>query len=373
MTNLNKNTLKLNTPKIDSVSVYIPTELCILIDERLTSLTSIYYHSLEAYEDEKKPAKPIILTHESITIRFEIINRIDGTFIKIVLTSKFIREKYFDGINKNNILEIYELLMSANIIHCTFKDFLKQSLVNDIDFCMDRKVNILETFTNAIESIYIQSGNKQKHLNPFREPTNKGLDFNKRNKATPSLPFNKLYHKGLELLHKESTNEFYNRYLIKDFPPSEIKNLVRVECTLKNRKHLNRCIKRGIFSEFTTLEELLEIPTKEMHNFIVFSIDSYIHTLPRKKVFGLSPSEHLMFELMQTLVLKGYDYEYIINLTKTFTGQNQNSSKVGKKRLKKLATKLFDLLIHKDLKIQSKANQNSHILEYLNWLGIKTQ
>lgn len=373
-------TIKLNQPKIDSFTLNIKLLDCEIYDERLTSLTSTYYHSLDQYETEPNPPKPFTHSENGLTTRISLNNFLvfnpstnlkeTTQFIKLVITTKFLKSNYFDGINSSNIYELYLQFINLGIFYTSFETFI-QSQVNDIDICQDTCVNKLQTFSDAIDSIYQQSQSKFKYLNRFKNKNeyNTGMDMNSRHKATPSLPYIKLYHKEIELLTRST--EFYELYLRQHFNKSDIKNLVRVEATIRNSRHKKRLSNNNILPDFKTLQELLQIETTQLYKFLQYSVSSYVETKPRIKNPNLSPSEHIMFQLIQSLVLNGYDYFTILQQTiETYKGSSKATTQMQKSRMKLQITKLYDLLIHKDIKIQEISDQNQEVNNYLKSIGL---
>lgn len=368
--------IPVNTPFIDSLSLKIPLDQVTVLDERLTSETAIYYESLDAVDSELQPPKPIVLVKDGMTVRFSLVEipiysaktrqKEQQKFINLTVSAKLLKESYFEGINSFNINKLYDTFLSFGVFQCRLKTFL-DGMVSDIDIAINRYCPSPAIFTDILSSLVTQSGVKAKHLKLFKESTNIGLNFNKRSFAKPSLPFIKFYHKELELKHKSI--EFYETFLT-DFK-DDIKNLTRVEATIKNYDHKRRLEKYNILPKFKTLEDLLLIDNKDLYKFIVFSLSSYIEQKPRLKAPNLSPSDHIIFELIQNCILKGYNHENIVSLVDTFKGSAKASEKVAKARMRAKINHLYDLIIFKDQKIAAKVSHNNHVLEYLEFLGIK--
>lgn len=369
--------IPINEPRIDSLMLRIELDKCKILETELISTTAIFYHDTQEINDEILPPAPYKFVIDGVIFRVQIkhipqYNRTTGKHeskasIEIVLTSKLLRERYFECINKDNIKYFYERFMSFKLFHCSYSDFLN-SYVSDIDICINRYASNKQDFVKILNSLYIQSGNKQRYLKPpFTDANNIGLVMNTRYGAKPSLPFVKLYHKETELLNKSV--EFYNTYLQKHFS-KEIKNLTRIECTIKNYAHKKRLISKGIINDFTTLNDLLNIPQTDLKKFVLFSIEEYIMQRIRKRVSDLSPTDHIIFETIQTAVILGADFETILNCFKTFKGTSPQTTANGKTRIKKRVKYLYDLLIHKDIKIEIIANSNKNVIEYLKYLGL---
>src|SRR5690606_613329 len=112
--------------------------------------------------------------------------------------------------------------------------------------------------------------------------------------------FIKFYFKEYELLTKSA--EFYNKFLFPEFGHA-IKNLTRIECTIRNHAHKQRLIKNKVLPDYTSLRDFLEIPESNLKDFVIFSLKSYIVPRYRIKSPKLSPSDFIIFELIQNCLL----------------------------------------------------------------------
>lgn len=369
-------TIPINKPLIDSLTLRIELNKVNVIDPRLTSETQIYYTDLNEVSAEPLPPKPISYVVNGITFRFSLSNlpvwnkelsqHIQTTFIEVVLSTKLLRSNYFDGINKNNIKQVYEVFQDCNIFKCDFETFINGQ-VNDVDICKNYYVSKPTIFLELLNIIYNLSDNKKKHLHIIEKPTSIGLTCNKRPYATPSLPFVKYYFKEWELLNRSV--EFYNIY-IKDTYGSNINNLCRVECTIKNYKHKVRLQDKKVLPMFKTLKELLEIEEKPLNDFVKFSCNSYVYKFPKLKAPNLSPTEHLIFELLQLSIMKGCDFEQCLDLVNSFVGTSPDSTKVAKSRMRSTLKRLFKILESKSKVFRQKAYNNAEINKTLASWGV---
>lgn len=365
-----------NIALTDSLSLKIPFDECKVIDERLTSYTCIYYQSLDAVDCELHPPKPIVIQSYGITLRISLVEipifnedkgeKIQTKFINLTLSSKLLKHRYFEGITKDTTLTLYNEFIALNVFRCSYDTFLG-GYASDIDVCVNRYADSPNSFLDVLKSLISQSGNKAKHCHLIRQNENLGLTFNKRSFAKPSLPFIKLYFKHWELLSKSA--DFYNNFLFPEYA-NEIENLTRIEATIKNYDHKRRLAKFGILPQFKTLKEYLEIPQSDLLRFVKFSLGAYVIEQSRMKAPNLSPTEHIIFELIQNCILKGYDFDTLIMLVETFEGSTTESTQVSRSRMRKKIKELFDLQIHFDAKLQVKATANKHVNEYLNFLKL---
>ncbi|SHM72236.1 hypothetical protein [Flavobacterium xinjiangense] len=369
--------IPINIPLTDSFSLKVLFNECIIIDERLTSQTCIYYESLDLVDCELNPPKPILIQNNGITIRIglceipifdnETKQKNQTKFINLTVSAKLLKYRYFEGINRKNIKLLYDEFIQFKVFTCSFDCFLS-GYISDVDICINRYTNSPLCFEDALNVLISQTGNKAKHLHKISESMNVGLTFNKRDFAKPSIPFIKFYHKEFELLSKSV--DFYNFYLFPTYAKA-IKNLTRCEVTIKNYAHKERLKKFNICPQFKTLDEYLNLSEKQLFNVIVFSINSYIENKPRQKAPNLSPTDHLIYELIQNCIMKGYDHKTLLNIVLTFKGSSLETTQVAQSRMRKKITDLFDLLIHKDVKIMTESNHNKHVLEYLNFINLR--
>lgn len=359
----------------DSLSLSLPYHDCHIIDKRLTDMPILYYPSLDEYDDELLNAKPITIERNGIKLRFSLAEIPDWQdkkntlkFIRITLNAKLLKQRYFEGITNENKLLLYNQLISYNVIRFSFKTFLNGS-VSDIDICYNDYTPSLKHFSSALDCAILDSLDKKRYLKKFFDTAtgNYGLSFNQRQTASPSQPFIKLYHKEHELYNRSP--EFWNTYLQKDYC-KQIKNLTRIEVTIKNYAHKRRLIKYGLIPKFKTLQEYLLIKENDLKNVIVFSAKTYIGKKPRIKSPNLSPTDHLIFEMIQSLYLKGSCIDDILNLVDLFHGNTPEVTNVSRSRMRKKVKDLSNLILFKDLKLKTEHNYNQKVYSYLKRMNL---
>jgi len=376
---MNVRIIPINTPLIDSLSLKIPFLDCDIIDLRITSLTSTYYESLEAHDEDLNPPKPLLIKNNGISIRIQLIsipeyNRISNTsenvqYISLTISSKLLCENYFEGINSKTIEQIYNYFMSLEVFQCSYETFLN-SKVSDIDICLNRYIDTPLLFSNTLDNLLTQVGTKRKFVYKTSEVENIGLSFNERRRAKPSTPFIKFYHKYFELITHSA--EFYNTYLFKEFA-HQVQNLTRCEATIRNYAHRKRLEKYGILSKFNTLNELLNIPKNELFKFICFSLNSYIEEKPRVKSPNLSPLEHIIFELMQNCYNKEYTLNDLLSIADTFKGNSKAVTDVSRTRIRNKIKELDNIILKNDVygHIKKQVLKNDKISDYLSIFNLQ--
>jgi hypothetical protein len=192
------------------------------------------------------------------SIRTSLIQR---EYITLKITSKLLKERYYQGINLQTINNVKEYLNSVGI-GITIEQLLK-SEVTDIDICKDFTLsnNEYNLLINQIKKNTKASQEQNKGYNIFNQKDNKGIEFSSRKKATPTNPFFKIYNKFLDSKSKKHSQYFEN-YKIETET-----NLHRIELTLKNKKHFEK------YNLNNTLESFLSLSQKKL-NQIVSSITS---------------------------------------------------------------------------------------------------
>ena len=371
------NSIPINIPLTDSFSLKLHFNDCNILDSRLTSATSYVYHDTGYISDDIMPPKPIIISSNGITIRISLFEmpifnnetkeKIQTKFIVLTVSSKLLKTNYFDGINVNNIEVLYNEFINLKIFFCSLDTFLN-GYISDIDICFNRFSNSQFVFIDALTQLQNSTEIKQKFTRLINEPTNKGLSFSTRQSATPSLPFIKIYHKELELLHK--SYEFYSNYL-SDYQFS-INNLTRFEATIKNYKHKERLVKYNIFpNNFQSLKQYLDIPQINLYNFIIFSLNSYIKLpIVRKKPISLNPTDHIIFEFIQNQIIKGFTLEQLLSVSLTFKSENQATQSVQRSRIRQKIKKIYQYILYLEpIKIHQN-NHNQFVSEYLQLNGL---
>lgn len=377
---MKSNFIPINTPLIDSLSLKIPFLLCDVLDLRITSLTSTYYETLDAHDEDLNPPKPLLIKNNGISIRIQLISipeydRVlmcsnNVQYISLTISSKLLCENYFQGINIDTIQQIYNFFMSLEVFQCSYETFLN-SKVSDIDVCINRNIDTPLLFSNALDSLLTQVGTKRKFVYKTSEIENIGLSFNERRRAKPSTPFIKFYHKYFELITQSA--EFYNLYLFKTFA-NQIKTLTRCEATIRNYAHRQRLEKYCILSKFSTLNELLHIPKIELFNFVCFSLNSYIEEKPRLKSPNLGPLEHIIFELMQNCYSKNYSLNDLLSIADTFKGNTSATTNVTRTRIRNKIKELDNIILKNDVTghIQKNHVKNDKITEYLLFFNLQS-
>ena len=169
-----------------------------------------------------------------------------GLYLTIKVVSKHLRESYFDGINRDNAIEVYRSLMRIGMFSFSFEDFLKGELT-DIDFCRNLRIENWQ----AVKSFLIDNTKQSSEQNKGYRVYDNAIQWGSREQANGKAPYVKIYNKLAHAKQDESMLKFIDTYLdISTFTT----DLYRLEFTLKNKKHF---AKYGIKSN--TLKSFLDL------------------------------------------------------------------------------------------------------------------
>ena len=303
-TKLQKKIKMLEKIKIDSFKLRVPRVNVNFVDPKFSAKYQKLYSDTGEIDEHINLDKHKVDITKGITTRIGVVHSMDakggGEYVVFQINAKMLKNKYFQGINRQNIKNIYKFLMSFNLVFVEYKVFL-DGLISDIDLCFDFNITreaMVETNQKIYENVLPYC---YKYVSkPFRKKTNTGLQFNDRSKSTPSKPYCKIYHKTTELETK--SEEFANHFL-------------------KNTDYQNI----GRF-EYTMAQEII------------------------KEYKDLSPTDRLLLEFINRLISRGSDKHNI------YTALNIFDIPQEKSRMKK---KLFQLLEKVNDKHQLIANQES--------------
>lgn len=371
-----------NTGLIDSLKIRVKLEKIKIIDKRLITDFIAYYPTIEHLDndgneqtklgDSYRKAEPFVKIINGITYRIYIKAFIDANktaheYVVFQISAKMLKEKYFEGITYKNYDCIVDDINSFGVLKISKKDFL-QGLVSDIDICINQLIDLKSL--NTAFSFILQNPNHGKlplihHIsqsNTQKNTFNLGMDFNKREKASNSAPYCKIYHKGFELLSKSIV--FYKAYL-EPMKASVIDNLVRYEFTIKAHKHKEYLISKGYKANFKTLFDLLSANPKDLKEIAKSGLKHYIEPKEKSNVDKtLSPMDIMVQFYQENLIKLGFDEEKLLGFMYSI------DCPVAKSRTKTKAKKLIDDLKNRDKNIKSEIMQNERSNQFLKNLGI---
>lgn len=400
-----------NVGLIDSLKVRVKLDKVKILDKRLITDYIAYYPDIETLDndgneqqklgDNFRKAEPFTKIINGITYRFYIKAFIDSRklaheYVVFQISAKMLKEKYFEGISAFNYRTIIDDINSFGVLHVKREDFC-EGLVSDIDICINQLIDVKSLKTAF--SLIMHNPNKGKapllhyinktsnqiyHIpteNENNEPkndiienllqlkkdvataTNLGLDFNKREKATNTTPYCKIYHKGFELLSKSIT--FYKAYL-EPMKTSVIDNLVRYEFTIKAHKHKEYLCKQGYKADFKTFYDLLKARQDDLTKIAKSGLPHYIESKVKSKInTELNPMDVAMQYYIENLIKLGFDQEKLLGFTYLI------DCPVSRSRTKSKAKKLIDDLTNRDKNLTIKIQNNERSNKFLQNLGVE--
>jgi hypothetical protein len=348
------NISNLTQCSIDSIKIRIPLFELDTYDETISrNIIEIIEDTGEVDRLYKKTRKDY--EFDCFKLTANIFELKGTTYLFLLVNSKQLQHDYFKGITPETIKTIYALCIEANIMSCSYATFM-QGFVTDIDFKKDF-LCILDEYqqmNGGLNSMTKQSSKRDRGANLF--PKNMGIEFSSRNKASITNPFTKVYHKETEL--RENSYEFSDRYL----QHIDFKDIIRIETTIKDKKHLNNTLGKQVTNN---LDTVLNLSTTDKDK--IMSNGFNRHLLPRTnhKVYdntGLSSRQLFDLQLLDILINKnGYSFDQAIeSLLSTQTNKN------SKYKLKKSITKLYSDHIHQVNYTEKSANINA-IYDKIGW------
>ena len=175
-------------------------------------------------------------------------------FITVLLNSKILEENYFEGLSIKNHKNVYQKLISMEVAFFEYDSFINAECT-DIDFRKDIKTTMLRDSIPMLVSSARASHLSGTGVRSFKKK--KIWVFNGLIEREQRLknPYLKIYHKTIEL--DNNSIEFKKEYLI----DLDISNIVRVEFTLKDKKHLKKYdIKSQKFIDLLKLSQEKKLP-----------------------------------------------------------------------------------------------------------------
>ena len=362
------NKIKVNTQEaiIDSLKIMIPFNEC-EVNYKLEAEWNKYYPYTGEIDEQTERTKTIckIKQNGTITIGIHQIPNVNK-FLTVTLSSKILGNKYFDGIREENIKTVHEDLMKLEVFKCDIET-LKKALVHDIDICENAYLNEIEEMDRITLMLKQKAKTYDRYTYRINQTQNKGIEFNKREKATPGKPYIKIYHKEIELNTK--SREFKNTFL----QEYDIENLIRAEATIKNGKHIKQLNEKGIIPAFKTLEELLKVRT-QIKPYIKYALKKYAEDqiIIRNKE-NMTRTELIIAEAIKLLLKEGnYKSEEIITILKnSYENENKTKQKIYRSRNKIQLTGILKKMQETDPKVNQILKDENLKIWFKNWMDIE--
>jgi hypothetical protein len=276
------------------------------------------------------------------------VSRTPQDFVTVGLSSKLLKGKYFEGITIDNIELVHNELLKQKIIDCSLSSLLENGVCTDIDIKQDLLFNSdLKAFKQSLKVLQLAAKKTSKKgggARLFTDKGNIGIEFSdRRSTAYKTAPYLKVYHKGQELLSK--SYKFANTHL----DNFNFSSIVRVEATIKNKKHFNSLFDEKY--ETATLETVLSLTASEKQKVLDTAYAAHISSkrIARERDMRegipediLKGQDKIIYRLMQMLIQDGKQFDVIVKeILSMYSGA---SCKVQRSRYKKKMSKLYELM-----------------------------
>lgn len=309
-------------------------------------------------DEEELQSKSFKADFDHYQIHFGITDSFGVPELVILVNSKLLQERYLEGITPNNIEVVYNRLMSVNVVYMDFETFL-HGYVTDLDIKQDTVIESVELFDECTREMERKSKPKKRTghgVNRVYQHNNKGIEWNKRATATPTNPFLKIYHKGIE--SRNGNNQSFFQY----YAVPILANLVRIESTIKNKKHFNAL---GI--ESNKLKDLLNVNNEVYQTAVENALQRNLEPrnikpqTPRNSK-PMTIQENLIFTFMSACVTS-------MKMTKEETVQfaiSNFNDKLRKHRAKKKVLEIYEQYIEGET-YQQKIEKEVNFFRIIGW------
>ena len=278
-----------NRPSIDSVFIQIPIQEVKLQNTLLGEYVAEVSLSSGQIEEGMRLKTQHYHKQNGINTEFSIGTLYRGfksgdnseQVLQIKMTSKQLKERYFDGITSQNIHLLHQYLTGLGVA-----EFSLSSLMNSrwVDF--DIKIDFQET-DKGVDYVRDTINKLVKYVNPkyrpnsathregyshFNQHNNNGLQFLDRKKAIgrSTKPYQnqfcKFYHKSLMLHTDKESNLFAETYL----QGQNIDNILRYESGVKGNGL------RDYYGLPTTLGELLNVQESKLYEMLRKPLEAHL-------------------------------------------------------------------------------------------------
>ena len=348
--------------KVDSCKLSIPLAHCDVIDKSLSDNYEETRTNIDTGEVEvtkKYKGKPYQLSFDDdtsvkiwiqkqITYSSETNEKYNEDYITLLLNSKHLGNRYFEGITKDTIELLYRYMMSLEVFKCSFESF-SGARYSDIDICYDFKCN--ENEFSILKNSIKKSANELLYFHTTDKKDNSGIwtptRVDPRKQATPSKPYVKFYSKEADFRYH--SHKFANKY----FKPKDYKGLVRFECTIKNSQHKKRLsLDKPTFLDF--LESDLQLIAGQIFR-------EYFTELKKTRIAGMTPTEKVLIDLINLSAEKGATKAEIHKIF-----DRQDIGKMARQRL----LKKYDNLYQSEELNKTKLEANRITEDVMKTLGV---
>ena len=358
----------LGVTSIDSLKLRIP----------ISQITSYDNALNDEFETTNKTTSELVKTFKQSAVKYQCngysfyvslanIRHAGSHFedcIILLLNSKQLESRYFEGLTLNSIEVIYNKVIELGILDCSLDTFLR-GMPTDIDFKKDFEME-MSNYKEIINGCSMMSKNSSQvdiGKQVFNGATNQGIQWSKRDTSKYiANPFTKIYHKGLEFVtpnKDKGSKEFKDLYL----SHIDTSNIIRIEPTVKNKKHLDS-LELGL--KYFTLFDILSMSVEQNDWIIKSAVNKHLSKRTKLMVFkdklDLKPQHQ--FELNSLLACTS-QLNWSLVRSIEFLSNNINS-KDTKSRLKKRLTNLYNDYIN-ETDYAPKVDKVNSFFDSIGW------
>ena len=124
--------------KIDSLRIEIPISDVEIIDKTL--IEKLYLINSDAQVIKEKKGEAWVKDIDGINYKFwakgfyNVSTKVHDNFLVLLANAKMLHERYFEGLNQNNIDFLLDNLNKHKVVNIS-KEALLKATVSDVDFC----------------------------------------------------------------------------------------------------------------------------------------------------------------------------------------------------------------------------------------------
>ena len=317
----------------------------------------------------EKDSKGVITSNGVTNVKFQYASlMLEGQVVGqkeyclVTINSKQLEHQYFKGITKSTIRDLYNYVISAGVIKCSFETFVN-SRVSDVDICFD----ILD-FGDKQHRDLLNVSKSKVALERYSYVDYKGKDkstlqYHNRIDARKSsvLPYLKIYAKSEELIGHST--KFYKAFIApqEDLESIVLQGITRIEYTLANRRQM-----KSFGLDIATLKDVINLSDKEYTRVLNMILDNYngmnIRAVASDK--GLSRTDLLLIGLVTELIEQGLSAPRIIDVAGLYGNSPSDKSK-NKRRVREL----LEYITNKNKLAENELKQKQ-VNEVLQFMGI---
>jgi hypothetical protein len=369
MTKINKSFLQESS--IDSLRYRIELEKVEIIDKNLLAYIvnqKVNTETGEIIEESFQKTNSLKIKLNGYIIHFAINKILDSdktlkSYLTILINSKILENDYLQGIRMNNIEKVYNRIIDCKVINITFEDFLSKGKVSDVDIKKDVEISKEDFIKGMLELDRNTLTNKKEGfgVSKWTNKNNVGIQWQRRETATNSKPYIKLYYKQIEAIAKDAKqlNENETPFFDTHIGLNNLKNIVRIETTMKS------ILANQYNFKDNTLLTLLKATQSDLNEILVKSLNANLE--PRKlKVRnvkqGLKPLDNIIYiHLLNMVSNQKFTFDYSLEYTLAhFT------NKVEKSRMKKKLIEVYEMEL-KGKEQEKKAIKLSSFFQTIGW------